>query len=198
MALPEATVKAWAHAAAVAASDTPLAIKTMLEGVTALPSFLENAGYPKQSKLWMQAIEDTVTVLRPLVPSAERDSLDAILTSAFDRAPDIEAPLPAPRQEKAEEKKPTFTDEQLHRLTEFMLDNSEALQTLRTTVTPHAESQTARVQGIFLSEENRDVPYDFTYSPAMGTVSGIVREGVKLPNTMKLGTFFPSLQKEAP
>lgn len=192
--LNEAVMEDWTDAAAIFAATDSDAMRSLLDHVALLPSFLADAGYPKQAHLWMQALRDTIALLRPLVDASDRESLDALLTRASNHVP-AEQPVILQKEDSATT---AFSDDQLVVLTKDVLSRSEALQTAVTRVIPDAESQTARVEGIYVSENGRDIAYDFTYAPGSEMISSVMRDGIKLPNQVSVDVFFPSLRKEAP
>ncbi len=165
--LPVTLVKAWQKAALHVVSGDPV-LGTMLftDILDELPDLYASAGYPKQSEIWADAISGVSSVLSSLIPSK------------------------LPVAEVAPEPEVKLSSEEVQAAAEQILLDHDAMFTATTVITVADGAQCAEVTDIFLSQNGRDTGYSFSLCPVKNLVKDIVRDGVKLPNSVPISAFF--------
>jgi hypothetical protein len=84
-----------------------------------------------------------------------------------------------------------LTDPELLAAAKSLLLQKKILQGLGTAVSVLSDEPDAvRVEGVFLTEEGRDVPYALTLDFQKNVVRSVVRDGRKLPNAVPFAAFF--------
>ncbi len=174
-----------------ALSDAPSMVKALHGVINDVPQTYEDAGYPEQATLWRTAVSRISTSLTPLL------SIDDAKTLAFDVAAALvphqkeaaAAPVALPPPVPA---KPQFTDDQLIAFTRKTLLLHDVLFSTNTLIAPStSDVDCARVTGVFLSQNGRDVPYQFSVCPGTSVVKAIEHDGKRFPNSVPIDRFFP-------
>jgi hypothetical protein len=157
------------------------------DDVLSLPDRYRTAGYPEQARLWEEAIQRVAVVLSPLLSPDQRQMLERDQVSSLHR----ELETVQSSVQSSEPSMPSFTDEELITRTHVFLSMHAVLQsTLTTIVIDQEHIDCVRIGGVFLPEGGKDVPYAFTYDIAGNLVRDIVRNGVRLPNSLTPEKFF--------
>lgn len=160
----------------------------LLHQVASVPSFVEEAGYPIQASLWRDAMRHAVRILQPTV-SPENSELLSKARDVFSAEEITVMPIRVPEEE---EPKPetTWSADELSLLTRQALVSYGALIATSTAFVPDVQKQVVHVQGIYVAEQGKDVPYSFTYDPVKEELRSINRDGTRLPNVVPLAVFF--------
>lgn len=160
--------------------DDPQAGMAVLRDHQDLPARLKTAGYPLQSDAWQSALDRIEQTLLPLLTTEERASIigaDDISQTQSSASSSVAAPQ--------------YTEQQLLAVTRQMLVDHGALMGSDIHLLPLAgPPQSVRVIGVFVAENGRDVPYEFTFDPAANVLSKIVRDGVQEPNAVPVEVMF--------
>jgi hypothetical protein len=161
----------------------------LIRDAAVLPAALTQAGYPLQAREWKSSLGRAAAVLKTTVSAPNRAVLagaeQLFLTSA---GPVADAPDDAPAEKPAPAT--SWTADELSAITRDTLVSHGALIATSTAFTADAETQTVLVQGVFVAENGKDVPYTFTYDPAASVLRQIRRDGRLLPNAVPVQTFF--------
>lgn len=181
-------IAAWADSVIASGVRDGNATTTLLVQAAELPSALEERGYPVQATLWRSALLRAIAILRPTV-SAESAVLLAqahVMLTADMRPEDAQV------EPSAQYSVPTtsWTFDELRAMTQDVLVRHGALIATSTALVPDISSQTVLVQGVYVAEQGRDVPYTFTYDPALQELRSIIRDGEQLPNAVPVDIFF--------
>ena len=157
-----------------------------------LPSHYVAAGYPVQAKSWSDAFIRVRQVIAPLLGEQDQE----VLLRDFERRDEQYVPQSISAESVVPPASPTvfaprYSEEELVALTQKLLVERGALiSTLTHIEAISGKVDQAHVEGIFLSENGKDVPYSLTFDPVNNVVRDIVRDGVRLPNAVPVDTFF--------
>lgn len=181
-------IPAWADSIIESGVRDGTGVSELLSRTVTIPSFLEEIGYPVHAALWRSALLRVITTLKPTVSgdasvllSQAQNTLSANMHSEENLpAPVAEKPLPSTQ----------WTFDELRAITHDALVHHGALIATSTALVPDITSQVVIVQGVYVAEDGRDVPYTFTYDPALQELRSIIRDGKHLPNTVPIDVFF--------
>jgi hypothetical protein len=176
----------------LAAADGKKAFESLHQSAPGLPARYFDAGYPKQAKLWAEAVTRSADILMPLLKdSSDRQALlsDQRTVQRYgfkETGPAVQSSDSAILIEKSR-----FSEDELMAQTRKMLSGHGVLFSSLTTIKVTDEQpDSVRIDGIFRAENGHDVPYAFTYDVASGRILGIVRDGMRLPNSLTVDQFF--------
>lgn len=168
--------------------DSAAALPVFREAAPLLPAQYVQAGFPRQAEFWEQAIANVSAVLSPLLPADERTTLERDLQSAH--LHDMEDQPTAPSSVTSSAAVSRSDQELLSFTRQLLREHGVMLSTLTTVKVVSDRADTVRVEGVFIAEEGRDVPYAFTVDIAQNRIAEIVRDGVRLPNGLPVSQFF--------
>lgn len=171
-------------------SDEPLA-RSLLDDASVLPERMEARGYPLQSQYWCDAVLRASAVLQSVVPADKRAAYRDIIARASS-ARELLAAAPAEQASVAQAQSTHWFADELSAIARSALVSNGALISSTTTFTADVSTQTIRVDGVFIAEDNRDVPYTFTFDPGRQLILDIVRDGKRQPNAVPVAIFFGS------
>jgi len=170
------------------AMDPAAAFPVFRETAPLLPALYIQAGFPRQARLWEEAIANVSAVLSPLLPVDERTTLERDLQAARLRDAEDQPTAPSSVASLTAHSRP---DQELLSFTRQLLrEHGVMLSTLTTVKVVADRADAVRIEGVFIAEEGRDVPYAFTVDIAQDRIVGIVRDGVRLPNGLPVSQFF--------
>lgn len=168
-------------------SDTSAGLDT-LTVASKLPAFMEERGFPKQSRLWKQALDHATTTLLATVPEELRprvqDIRDTLTRGALKTNVAVQEPI------RSAAPMTNWSPEELTMLARNMILTHGTLLTMNTEFIPDTALQTVRITGIFVSENDIDVPYAFSYDVTRDVLTEIIRDGRTLPNAVPPEIFF--------
>lgn len=186
--VPDEVMDAWAEwMLRHAVSDTAAGLDTLIVA-SKLPDFMEDRGFPKQSRLWKQSLDHATATLLAIAPEDLRSRVQDIrdgVTAGVAKTDTAE-------QELLRSAAPVtnWSSEELTMLARNMILTHGALLTMNTEIIPDTALQIVRITGIFISENGSDVPYAFSYDVARNVLTRIVRDGRTMPNTVPPEIFF--------
>ena len=150
-----------------------------------IPSLLEEAGYPKQAMLWKSRILHVAEVLKPLLSSVDQNILNIALRVAFVQRQSFTQQQPSSQLEISSDSSNQLSAKDLQDRTYQMLLMFDFLLADDTRLAvPIIGDQLVVVEKVFRNEDGADHRYDFEYLPAFRTLRSIMRDGVRLPNSI--------------
>jgi len=170
------------------AMDPAAAFPVFRETAPLLPAKYVQAGFPRQARLWEEAIANVSAVLSPLLPVDERTTLERDLQAARLRDAEDQPTAPSSVVSSAAHSRP---DQELLFFTRQLIrEHGVMLSALTTVKVVSDRADAVRIEGVFIAGEGRDVPYAFTVDLAQDRIIEIVRDGVRLPNSLPVSQFF--------
>jgi hypothetical protein len=190
------TADEWAHAVIrIGTTDASKAVHILHQVMSfSLPATYVRAGYPVQAMSWSNAFTQVKQVIMPLLSEEDQsvllqdfvrmnDSQDAEFVS------DEEVPVAVPAPAKPV--LPRFSEDELVALTkQLLIDHGVLISTLTHVEAISGKIDQVHVEGVFLPENGKDVPYTFTFDAAQNVIRNVVRDGVRFPNAVPVDTFF--------
>ncbi len=163
-------------------------ILSVLHDTAGFPAQLSFSGYPQQSLLWQHALSSVATTLRSTVsgqPLLDLQSALAVIARGELPQKPVDTVV-----ETSQESSTHWSAEQLVAQAKNLLLLHGVLMTVTSQVLPDIHTQSVRVTGIYLAEQGRDVPYEFTIDMSRNILSHIVRDAIQLPNSVPVDVFF--------
>lgn len=189
--LPAGLIAAWSKAAGRMAADDPVGSATLFHRIVAsLPARYETAGYPKQAMLWRGSIRQVHVILSSLLTGAAAEEYAEDFAAAMRETDLSEGSVHSP-ESTAPPRLSSYTSDQLTDLTRQLLLREQVLLGASVSITVDGENpDCARVDGVFIAEAGRDVPYAFSYCPDQEFIRRIDRDSKHLPNDVPVDAFF--------
>jgi hypothetical protein len=196
MALPESLHAFWLDQAFRVSVADPQRVLVLLQDMSHLPAMFDARALPKQAELWRRHVSDVSRLVRPLLSSADRQTLSLVQSTLVSTDTASDQNITHTEASVSSSKPVQVSSAEMVYLAREMLLQYGVLFTSDTRIdTDPRDDQSVRMTGIFLSDHGRDTAYELSYSPSHNLLHSIIRDGVSLPNALTPEQFFRSMKK---